>query len=407
VTQRLLLPGVSTSVLARAADGTAVSVLAGAAGKDDNFLDLVDASLFERDDIIALDQDTAAEEYFQVRFVDGNRLWFSSTNSSEPATGLRFDHAAGALVLEVILLEGTEGVHYSLNAITGKITELQELGTGVAIVVSYTTDFVVPGSYPPALNNSPDLDESTGDWTGKDLVDGTYQVGIWGHQEATFSMFGEDSEYIISSTSATQDVLVGFATTLEPYDLISSAENCYSCHQDILFHDERDRGFETCLLCHGTAGAEDLPRSVAASAPETSGVSVSFRTLLHRIHRGKTLANAAGFTTVGAGDDPYPDNFSLNTYEQIAFPAMPGATKHCAKCHGDTNTAWMTPADRDHPTQQILPTQTWTNVCIGCHDASAAVAHMQSQTSPFGAEACAICHDQGEEYAVELVHETR
>jgi OmcA/MtrC family decaheme c-type cytochrome len=193
---------------------------------------------------------------------------------------------------------------------------------------------------------------------------------------------------------------------IQPYALIDSASNCYRCHTDIWFHDGKYRGFETCISCHGQAGNEDLPRYVAANAPATSGVTVNFRTLLHKIHRGKMLANAATFEVVGAGPAAYPDNFTVASFAQYQFPPIPGGTMHCAKCHGDASTAWLAPSDRNHPTQPGAPVLGWRAVCGACHDKPRDSDHEVAYT-PGGLESCADCHAPGASVPVDLAHRTR
>jgi hypothetical protein len=110
---------------------------------------------------------------------------------------------------------------------------------------------------------------------------------------------------------------------------------------------------------------------------------------------------------VGFGSG-YPDNYSLHTYGEVVFPEMPSGTKDCMSCHGTDNTAWLKPKDRDHPFEQVRPVASWKIVCSACHDDTSAVAHMDSQTSPFtGDESCSVCHDPGKENSVEAVHLVR
>src|SRR5262249_1270223 len=170
---------------------------------------------------------------------------------------------------------------------------------GSEVVVSYTTDFVMPLRYPLALNASPDLDDSSGKWTGKPIVAGTWSLGVWGSQNLTLNLFGESNSYRATSVANRVDFLVGGPTTLQPYALIASADNCTACHHDIAFHGGSRRGYDSCLLCHGTAGAEDRARYVAANAPATTGTTVNFRTMLHKIHAGSSLTNASTYTVVG------------------------------------------------------------------------------------------------------------
>jgi hypothetical protein len=118
------------------------------------------------------------------------------------------------------------------------------------------------------------------------------------------------------------------------------------------------------------------------------------------------LANAllVAVRAEAEGPAPYPDNFAVRTWESLLFPATPGAAAQCAKCHGEGNAAWLAPTDRDHPTAQGTTVSEWRVVCAACHTSQAAVAHIESNTAPSGSEACAICHDRDELYAVEAMH---
>jgi OmcA/MtrC family decaheme c-type cytochrome len=173
-----------------------------------------------------------------------------------------------------------------------------------------------------------------------------------------------------------------------------------------MHHSGSYRGFDSCIACHGNAGAEDRPRYVAANAPTTDGVSVSFRELLHAIHRGRSAATAGSFGVVGAGSAPYPDNFTFHTFEQVGFPARPGASAQCARCHGESNTSWRDVAPRSHPTAASVEALAWRGVCAACHDTSAAAAHFDLQTSG-GSESCAVCHSTGDFDALDVVHRAR
>ena len=311
------------------------------------------------------------------------------------------DHTAGATVRVATLTTLTAGVNYTLNAGAGTITENPELGN-VAVIASYTSDFVMPATYGTALNDSPDLGEAAGEWTGKSIVDGTYSLTVWGGRSLSVNVSGEVTSYTGTSPAEVEDFLVGSAGALEPYDLIADAAACYSCHQDLWFHGGGRRGFETCLACHGTAGGEDRPQYRAWGAPATTGVQISFRELLHKIHMGEELTNASSYTVVGFGSGNPPNNYTAYTYDEVLFPQLPGAARNCSACHG-SSSAWQSPSDRDHPTEQGLPVRAWSTVCNACHDSTAAWAHINTQVVA-GAEACATCHDPGAEWGVEKMH---
>jgi hypothetical protein len=401
------LAGAPTRVRVRTGPAGAASALAAAAPAQQNFVDVADASAFARDDVVVLDDGVPGlEEYRTVQYVDGDRLWFSAPNQPAYPTGVENAHAAGAVVLAVQLADATRDVDWALDPATGTITELVEFGAGNAVLVDYWTDFVVPAAHAQPPNGSPDLGERAGEWSAKPLVDGTHRVSLSAWTFRDWIYVFEPTTYRVAA-SAAAEFLVGDAVASEPYDLIDDAERCNACHQALEFHGGRDRGFAACVTCHGTAGAEDRPRYVAANAPETLGTPVSFRSLVHKIHMGRLLSNPSAYVVVGDGPAAYPDNFSTSTWEDLLFPAQPGAASRCAKCHGGDDEVWKVPAPREHPDGQSEPTRVWVAVCGACHDSLANQAHFNATTSPAGIESCLDCHGPGEMWAVELVHKTR
>jgi len=272
------------------------------------------------------------------------------------------------------------------------------------VLASYTTDFVLPATYPLPLNAGPDLTEANGEWAGKSLVDGTYSLSLWSARSLTLNLFGESNSYRSTSDARLQDFLVGSAVEEEPYALISSGTNCFNCHQELAFHGFGRKGFESCVVCHGAAGGEDRPQYVAAGAEATPGVSVSFRTMLHKIHMGEELANASSYIVNGFGSGTYPQNFTAHAYGEIVFPSLPGGVRNCTKCHGDENVAWQEPSHRDHPSEQGLPVRRWAAVCGACHDSTDAQAHISVQTDAQGNESCGVCHGTDAEWSVARLH---
>ena len=396
--------GVPTLVQVRASIGNA-SVLTQPAVRHQNYLDVASGALFARDDVVCIDDGSPEEEVRRVQLVDGNRLWLSSPGQPAYPVALRSGHPAGTSIEVIELAALTEGVDYTLDPVLGQIDELVEFGAGAEVVVTYLSDFVVPDDYGPSINASPDLGAEVAEWTGLPIVDGTYTFQVQAVASFEFSFLGQVTPYERGSTGGTRTFELGDATVPMPYDLISSADNCERCHKQLTYHNGRDRGFSACIACHGTSGSEDRPRYVAANAPETPGVSIQFRSLLHKIHRGRNLEDK-GFQVAGAGDAGYPDNVTVHAYDTFGFPVQPSGTKDCGVCHGDVDEAVFFPRDRDHPLGQTPTALEWTFSCGACHDSSAALAHMASNTAPSG-EACAICHGPGEDEDVLRAHKVR
>lgn len=397
--------GAATQVFARVASGGSTPLVLDAHAEQ-NFVDVADASNFARDDALVIDDGVVGlEEYLQVQFVEGNRVWFSSPRTPQYAPGLRVGHAAGAEVRLVGLAELARGTQYTLQAASGVVHEVGELGDGVVLVASYTAALHVPARYPEAANGSPDVGAEHGEWSGAALVDGTYRLTLSAWKDFDYFSPGITTRYRASTPAASVDLLVGEATTLAPYSKVSAGANCAACHQELYYHEENYRGFDACIACHGNAGAEDVPPYVAANAPATPGNTVDFRHLLHAIHGSSFRANALDVVTKGSA--PWPDSFGTRSWSDVLFPALPARSAACAQCHGAANTAWTELAPPAHPGGQSVPTQLWRTSCAGCHDSSTASTHVDLHTGLDGSEDCASCHAADGELPVERAHDAR
>lgn len=391
--------GAATTVLRRTGTGFQSALAADAAALQ-NYIDVTPGtgSSFARDNYIVLeDAVVGRREFMRIQNVQGDRLWFSSLYSQNYAAGLRQAHALGSEVA-IVTMATVAAANYTVDALAGLIVETTEFGNG-EILVNYTSDYVVPAVYEGTFNDSPALGESWGNWKGLAVLPGTYSLGIYGARTFTKTVFGENTSYTDGSQPNVTALRFGGATTVQTVHRIDSSASCYKCHVDIQFHGGNRRGVETCLLCHGTAGAEDAATYVYATGAATPGVTIDFRTMLHKIHHGKELSAGANYVVAGFGGNPF-------SYEHVGYPFMPGGTINCASCHGAANTAWQQPAERNHPAQ-IIATRSWRAVCGSCHDSSAVTAHIDVNTSLSGGEACAICHGPGKDKDVSRVHIAR
>ena len=368
-----------TSVLYRSGpDGPPAATLADA-GFQATWLDVaaIPAGLAKDDYLVLEDADAGRKEFVRVNLIDGLRIWLTSP--------LRYAHAAGSLLWEVPLVSRTVATHWTLDAASGVVTEVGgNLGTENDVIVSYTTEYVMPSVYPPPLVDTPDLGVEEGEWTGLPIASGTYTLNLYGYVNRVVALYGETQTYRGTSPGVWTQLLVGDATTVENYEVVSSGDNCYACHDSLWFHGGGRRGFETCVVCHATSAPEDRPSTTSP----TPRVSASFREMLHKIHMSEELPDAA----------TYPWE------AETGFPAMPGGAKDCVKCHG--NETWTAPSDRAHPAPGSPHARNWTFACASCHNTPAAQAHFDIQ-SPGDMESCEICHGADRDESVAKVHETR
>jgi hypothetical protein len=378
----------TTTVFVRTATPN-VTTITGDAQPGQNYVDVASATGLAVNDYVVLDDGTGQEEYRRIGIIEGTRVFFTTPASYAQLSGLRFGHEAGDSFKEVTFAQKVAGTDFSINGPAGSVTELTEFGDGAKVVLSYTTDFVVPDRYPTAPFDSPDIDDAFGEWANQLLSEGTYTLTAWGYRQicvtpnrTTVAATGTTcptspvdlTSYRGTSPPAKVDFLLGVTPgTVHPYANISGAgATCNKCHNDVFFHGGGRRGFETCISCHGVAGSE---LSIGeAGAPS----SVKFSQFLHEAH-------------------------------EPAFPSQVGGVRDCTMCHG-TATNWKSPPPKIHsnPTvaASIAPVRSYSFACMGCHQTPAAIGHFDSMTAPNGQEACATCHDSGRIYAIDLMHKT-
>ena len=219
---------------------------------------------------------------------------------------------------------------------------------------------------------------------------GSYAVGIEGYNSVT----------IYPGTPAAQTVRdVGFnqvyyfsvdgSPVVKRRQVVSQA-TCTTCHNTLALHGGFRQNVEYCVVCH-SPNVTDVSMRAKGDTPE----SVNFKSMIHKIHTGSSLATQ--FTVMGHGN-------SVNNFNDVGYP---GDRRDCNQCHVGTSfqvplpdTAIAQTAPRDYITSQPPVTA----ACLSCHDTKAAAAHAAVNYSSTLGEACAACHSTGMQSAVEKVH---
>jgi OmcA/MtrC family decaheme c-type cytochrome len=158
------------------------------------------------------------------------------------------------------------------------------------------------------------------------------------------------------STGATSGILTRDIVTVD---------SCNECHNKLAMHGGGRIDTRYCVTCHNPGTADP-----------TSGNTVDFKVLIHKIHRGATLPTE-GVTIVGYHN-------SVNDFSDVVFPQD---TRNCTKCHDGSDAA--TP---DANNWQYRPTK---EACGSCHDD---VNFDTGANHPGGIQtnaACANCHASG------------
>jgi len=166
--------------------------------------------------------------------------------------------------------------------------------------------------------------------------------------------------------------------------------NCDTCHDQLALHGGQRFRIEECVLCHNP-NKDDRGRRPADKLPPES---VSFVYLVHKVHRGEELTRE--YTVYGFGNVPH-------NYNEVRYP---GDLRNCLACH-KTGTYQLPLPQGLLPTQAprdfYTPIPPESTACLACHDTAYAAAHAYVNTAPF-AEACAACHGNNAEFAVDKVH---
>jgi OmcA/MtrC family decaheme c-type cytochrome len=219
---------------------------------------------------------------------------------------------------------------------------------------------------------------------------GTYSVGMEGYRNWTL-LAGTVNERVVRD--AGDNVVRSFALgsgNAVPRRTVVSLAACNACHFDLSIHGTNRNEIEQCVLCHNPVTTDAAVRPAAQNPPE----SIDFRTMIHKIHAGKTLTQE--YTVYGRGSVRY-------NYNEVGFP---GQLFNCSNCH--VNNSQQLPL-RDNllkvrtPRGFVAETSPETAACTSCHDTRAAMAHALTNTSPIG-EACAACHGRNAAYSVDRVH---
>lgn len=365
----------------------------------DRQIDVSPATGFAGGDVVAIEPTggVGTREYLQITpaKADGTAAASGDTTTRiYVRTPLRYAHSSGVTITKVTLALKQEGSSnaYVLTSGTStpgsaNVTSNVAFTAGAGLVMTYRTDArfgykrhfgdSVQAYYVPPANDTIAIGQEQGDWQGLPYLDGTYTADLWIYKNIELGLYGEAQTYRSTSNAGTKDFLYGAATTIVPHEVISSSSNCYTCHNDVLFHGGGRRGLDACLTCHGISGGTNtvLPGNAA----------IEFRQMLHKIHRGAELPDAATYPFATAGE----------------FPAMPGGVRNCVRCHG--NEAWKQPSAREHGSAEV-PVRVFGVVCGSCHSSEDAQAHIDVKTTTGGAESCGVCHGPGREWSVERMH---
>ncbi|HSC87071.1 MAG TPA: OmcA/MtrC family decaheme c-type cytochrome, partial [Polyangiaceae bacterium] len=163
---------------------------------------------------------------------------------------------------------------------------------------------------------------------------------------------------------------------------------CNSCHTRLEYHGGSRRGVGLCQLCHTESN----------SLEPTSGNTIDFQVMIHKIHRGSSLPSVTGKVDPDDPSDNVPSvPYVFGDDDDFSDVVYPPRLQDCGKCHqGSQGDRWLT-----RPSQKV---------CSSCHDRTyfgtgslPAGWTMHSAGARDDSE-CVVCHSENSLYPVDKMH---
>jgi len=245
-------------------------------------------------------------------------------------------------------------------------------------------------------------------------ADRTYAVGVEGYLQAgsTAPRYSANNDvFFVAITGA----------TAVPRRTVVTETRCNACHQDLAAHGGSRNDPRYCVLCHIPENTGD-ERVSRVEGQTVVALSVSFKMMIHKIHRGEDLQQPFILGGFPAPNDANPAGTPVN-FGETRFP---NDLRRCAACHEGTSFNIPLP-------EGVLPSREETYTCLedgavdpdtlcdlrtvdstrviqpvaasctSCHDSVATQVHVETQTTTTG-EACIVCHAAGSAFGLDVVH---
>jgi len=228
---------------------------------------------------------------------------------------------------------------------------------------------------------------------------GTWAIGIESRR-ATQNIKGNEGAGVAVNEFTYNPVHYFSVTdsTPVPRRQVVAVSKCNVCHGQIAFHGgSRRNPTQLCMLCHNPSNVDNPGGVPAASGGPINAPpqSIDFDLLIHRVHTGEDLTrDFTIYRSIGTG---------IFNFNKVRFP---GDRRNCQKCHLPGSNLLPLPetaANTVAPREFYSPLGPAAAACLGCHDSKNVSAHAATMTASFG-EACAACHGQGRDFAVDKVH---
>jgi hypothetical protein len=227
---------------------------------------------------------------------------------------------------------------------------------------------------------------------------------------------------------------------------VISDDACNSCHVQTALHGTSRREPSACNNCHtqfaqdrgvgargrnctvmpdncpGSAGGWEMCQSpdggtsgtCVITRDPTPNTTIRFSVLVHAIHFARLREGYAERYNLVPGTTVYAG--FQNNIVNLSEILLPQDIRNCTKCHTDSLASCTNNQGcgvGQECVHQACVNKAWLNpsgeVCLSCHDNSAAFAHAAVNTyqDPDGGtvESCEVCHGRSADFAVDKVHQ--
>jgi OmcA/MtrC family decaheme c-type cytochrome len=287
---------------------------------------------------------------------------------------------------------------FQLTENDGTVVDPSKLGNNLAVLTGGpTTDYAVDPNTFRETASAAAFDGTTATYTFKKAIPsdakGTWAFALEARRTITLNPAPRQGPATVNESVFNPVAYSGVTdATAVPRRKAVDIDNCNKCHDQLALHGGLRKNTEMCVICHNS-NENDGARRPQNQLPVES---VDLKRMIHRIHTGEDLTQ--DFTIFGFGAN-------ANNFNEVRFP---GDRRDCLKCHvagayqvKDVDPPGLLPTNT--PRDWYTPQEHYSTSCLGCHDTKAVAAHAFQQTAPFG-EACATCHGNDADFAVDKVH---
>ncbi len=302
--------------------------------------------------------------------------WLTSPGVAIDVTGITFGSAGATIAFTL-----TDGSGVGLDRsglLTSDAVQVSFVMSQLAVqadgtpgqYTAYTAQQVTSGSGATAIQP---YTESNGVFATVDVTKGEYTYALASPLTGIDPTLTQTVGGLAVRTIAGKEVIARGTFSARPdggatleREVVTDA-TCNSCHHALDAHGGRWESPSQCILCHQPQNSDP-----------TSGNTLDFKVMVHKIHSGSSLPSVVGGT-------PYQIVGYMSSVNDFSTVVFPQNIQRCTACHaGAQGDRWETAPAKP--------------ACTSCHDTTSFVLPVPAGMTPHGGGSqpdnamCAVCH---------------